>query len=54
MYAIQTLLYQETAVLYIGYNTGQIVLFPPKEDGSYQSWRTSAVVITLWIEPCAV
>ncbi|PXF44624.1 hypothetical protein BWQ96_05619 [Gracilariopsis chorda] len=39
MYAMQTLLYRKSAVLYIGYKSEKMMLFLPREDGTYRVWR---------------
>lgn len=40
MHAIQALLFQAAAVLYVGYKSQEILLFLPGEDGKYQVWWT--------------
>lgn len=42
MYAIQALLYQRAAVLYVGYKSKKMLLFLPEEEGSSLLWSTKA------------
>lgn len=41
MYAMQALLYQGAALLYVGYKSKRMLLFLPGEDGSYRVWTTT-------------
>lgn len=46
MYAIQALLYQGAAVLYVGYKSEEMLLFLPGEDGKYRVWRTLSAMFS--------
>lgn len=40
MYALQTLLHRRAAVLYVGYKSGKMLLFLPREDGTHRVWSS--------------
>lgn len=42
MYAIQTLLHRQAAVLYVGYKSRKMLLFLPTAGGKYRVWRGNA------------